>query len=222
MHDPRPEAGIGAAEPRENASHRATPAVACVAALPPHREEPAALVAAMARRGLPVACHRSVYDALLALVTLEGRGAAALVLVEPHLFPDDQAERLARVASKHVERLALWRYDETDGKRELQPYELSPARSSGAEPETEEDAPIPVAPPERSPVTSPAVTHASGQIVGPRLRLAGLEDAADAGESEEPREIPESLEDLLTSEEIAMLLEDESDASGESRGEGRA
>jgi hypothetical protein len=214
MNDPRPEAEIGAAEPQDSARRRATPAVTCIAALPPHREEPRSLIAAMARRGLPVICHRSVYDALLAILTLEGEGAAALILVDPDLFPDSQAHRLAKVAAQHVDRLALWRYDEREGKADLRPFEIRDAtdhanRDAGTQP---------IAPAQEaaSPVSSP--------VVGPRLRLAGLDDGGERREEDERTpEIPESLEDLLTREEIAMLLDDsDEDASSGTRGEGRA
>jgi hypothetical protein len=211
MNDPRPEAEVGAAEPQEIARRRSTPAVTCVAALPPHRDEPRSLIAAMARRGLPVVCRHSVYDALVALLTLEGGGARALILVEPDLFPDDQAQRLARVARKHVERLALWRYDEVNGKADLRPFETSASERA----EQRDEAPG---------AELNGVSPVSSPVVGPRLRLAGFDEGGTRREVDyEEGEIPRSLEDLLTSEEIAMLLDD-SDESGtsESRGEGRA
>jgi|GEM_PF-6967082 len=211
MDDLRPEARTGAAEPR--AARRAPASgVVVVGATAPGSAVPESLRAALGRRELPAAWADDVYGALLALLEVERGRATALVIVSPDEFPDDQAARLARVASRHVEPLAVWRYDERDGRGDLRPFDFATTR------------PVPEAP-----------AFAETPRPAPRLRLAGLDDlaehgpeAGDAGsgagetslESDTRREeAAPTLEELLSSEELAMLLDDSRE---ESRGEGRA
>ncbi len=207
MNDPRPEGESGAAEPQNT---RRQAAVRCVAVLPPHRDDPAELRAAMGRRGVEMTCYRSVYDALLAVITASAGGAVALVIVDSGSYSGRQAERLVGALSRRVERLSVWSFDSVDG---------GPARlrvyvpAEGLTVEVVQDAVDAVR--EWVPTETP------------RLRLAGFhDDEDDAEEIEEEEaaavddveiaegdetvavEVPETVSEMLTGEEIAMLLDD--------------
>ena len=210
MDDPRPEAESGAAEPRQTPSPMRAARVRCSAIVPPGFIEPVELRDAMRRRGVSFTCYRSVYDALLAMLREEPGASQAVVFVESGKFPDDQASRLARTALKHLDRLTIWSYDTGEGgeSARLRPYEAK--------------RPEVVVVRSWTPPTPSA----------PRLRLAGFHDD-DEGDLENglgeeqpfpsPPDDDESSSDvpseLLTSEEIAMLLDD---SSGSDREENKA
>jgi len=207
MDDPRPEAENGAAEPRQTPDQTRTARVRCSAIVPHGFSEPTELRDAMRRRGVVFTCYWSVYDALLAMLREEPGSSQALVFVESGALPDDQAARLARAASRHMERVSLWSYDRgRDGEAaRLRPY--APAKRE-------------VVMRSWTPPTASA----------PRLRLAGFHDEPEqpgygsrdegggAGVDGEERPFPSPPEgetpesdhpsELLTSEEIAMLLDD--------------
>ncbi len=194
MDDPRPEAESGAAEPRHANPETHAPRVRCAAIVPAGLSEPAALREAMRRRGVAMTCFRSVYDALLAVLSAGDDDSVAVVFVESRTLVNDQASRLARTLGKHVERLTLWTFDSLDGEGpRLRPFE-----NDG---------------PRRERVWSPPPASA------PRLRLAGFHDDPEDEEPDDVFEPSDEADDgaaspeqttveLLTSEEIAMLLDD--------------
>lgn len=204
MNDPRPEAESGAAEPRDTPMHSH---VRCVTVLPPQRDEPAELREAMGRRGVAMTCYRSVYDALLAVLDVGDDAPVALVVVDPGAFAGEQAGRLVLACARRVERLSAWRFDAQAGEvARLRPFVVEVV-TPHCEPEDE----LPDEPAEWEPSEMP------------RLRLAGFHDGDepddvhddvtaelenDEGEKEAPVQSPESVSEMLTSEEIAMLLDD--------------
>jgi len=217
--DPRPEAENGAAEPRptpppqtvepggagaRGSDSVATAGIRCVAALAPGGLVPDALARAMHKRGVPVVWRRGAYEAVLEVMR-DPRGVA-LVVVEPGSFPNDQPARLARAAARHAPELVVWRYDaaETEGST-LRPY--TPA--SRAAPATPDDGESP-----EIVVTRPAAFEPAAFSAGPRLRLAGLHESAtsnaadDAELTVDPDEEPTAPSELLTADELTMLLGD--------------
>ncbi len=181
MDDPRPEGDTGAAEPRHATPNHQTLRVRCVAVTASDADAPAALREAMRRRGVELIGYRSVYDALLAVLS-ENAGATAVVFVDPAAFPNDQPARMAQTLARHSERVTLWRFD--DGR--LRPFDPPAARDDAFEP----------APPVAS---------------TPRLRLAGFHDDEASDDVPEPEESADTPGELLTGEEIAMLLDESAD-----------
>jgi len=195
MDDPRPEAESGAAEPRHANPETHAPRVRCAAVVPAGRTEPIELREAMRRRGVAMTCFSTVYDALLEVLSAAGDESVAVVFVESDTLKNDQASRLARTLGKHIERLTLWTFDTLDGEGpRLRPFET--------------------AAPRRERAWAPAPASA------PRLRLAGFHDDPEEDEPDEeafapvdeaddaPAVATETTVELLTSEEIAMLLDD--------------
>ena len=233
--DPRPEAENGAAEPRTTTraprdagdlarsddAPAAPGGIRCVAALAPGGLVPDALARAMHKRGVPVAWRRGAYEALLEVV--RNPSGVALVIVEPPAFPNDQPSRLARAASRHAPDLVVWRYDAAETERSsLRPYAPAASPSRAAERPAEPEPAVVVTP--------PAAFEPAAFESGPRLRLAGLHETPAGGEPDEreaegPRaqneaDPPASPSELLTSEELTMLLGDGDapDARGGSHG----
>ena len=210
MDDPRPEARNGAAEPRTIHADASEPRVRCVAVLPPGTDEPAELTRAMARRGVRVTYYRTVYEAMTGLLAEPSGVSSALVLVEPERFPHDQARRLWAAAGRHVEPLACWQFA-GDSSPRLRPY-----------------APVEIAeiPDAFRPAPEPAAPVAPADP--PRLRLAGLDDELpefgfdDHDEDLDPDELPRTPSELLTPDEIAMLLDDPVEGPADGPGEGLA
>ena len=205
MNDPRAEAESGAAEPQDT---RRRAGVRCVAVLPPHRDEPAELRAAMGRRGVSMTCYRSVYDALLAVIGASEHGAVALVVVDSGSFSGGQADRLVSALARRVERVSAWSFDSAGGEApRLRAY--APAEPLSVE------------------VVQSAVDEVREWVPteAPRLRLAGFHDDDEIDEIEDRDgdveveiehdeddvtavEVPGTVSEMLTGEEIAMLLDD--------------
>lgn len=190
MDDPRPEADNGAAEPQHPYRRARAPKVRCAAVVPPGIPEPADLRSAMRRRGIEMSCFHDVYAALLHLLACAEDDSAALIFVEPALLEHNQARRLARAGERRLHRLTLWSFASENGERaRLRPYETPRADPSAPPRQASEEA-------------------------TPRLRLAGFhEEDADEPVLEDETPEPQSYDaeapsDLLTSEEIAMLLDD--------------
>jgi len=219
-----------AGDPERSDDVTATPAapggIRCVAALAPGGLVPDALARAMHKRGLPVAWRRGAYEALLEVVR-NTRGVA-LVIVEPAAFPNDQPARLARAAARHAPDLVVWRYDAAETERStLRPFATTGAPIStpdgrSAEPEDEQEPAVVV--------TRPAAFEPAAFESGPRLRLAGLHETPAGGDPHDDEddgdglgardEAPATPSELLTSEELTMLLGDDDapDARGGSHG----
>lgn len=191
MDDPRPEAQNGAAEPRHPESRTRAPRVRCAAVVPAGLPDPTELSDAMRRRGIEMQCFRDVYSALLSLLCGDEDDSAAVVFVEPGLLANDQARRLARAVERRLPRLTLWSFASENGERaRLRPYDGPPPPGRGPEPGPRVEV-----------VRRPSPPSA------PRLRLAGFHEDDEHERGGDRHEI-QTPSELLTSEEIAMLLDD--------------
>lgn len=157
---------------------------------------PSGLMQSLQKRGLTTVCCTDPFAALEHLCAGPSCGpkrvgeGSALVIVEPAHVP--RAPELAEAAERYAPAAPVWRYDSQATPR-LAAY-------------------TPPAPPSKP----PQAQHTPSKAATPPLKLAGDGPAPEASEHLEP---PRSAREILTEDELAMLLADDpEEGPGTTRG----
>jgi len=182
--------------PRESGA--GAPAAQCVLWCDPRGPVPPALASTLAAKGIAVARvggpHAALAEVCLAARSGEGR-PVILLFVEPRALKG--AADVHRAAARLAPRAAFWRFEESANQRLGAVVEGDVARWPREETElTPDEVPAPVRP----------ATPTRGTREVPPLRLAG---EGDAPPIEEAPEDGARARQLLTAEELAMLLADD-------------
>lgn len=187
----RPHAIAARSEPARSAG-----AVRCVVLCAKGDHPPEVLLAALQKRGLEPESASDPFRAMLALTRQppsDDLGATgrppALIVVEPERFASATLEDLLDAAPRRAPGLVIWEYDER--ARPPLRARLAPARSSPPAPPTN-------APPARSVETRPRRPEAPLRLTGERLPVPPGAPPVD-----------DTPENLLSEEELTMLLADE-------------
>jgi hypothetical protein len=166
-------------------------------------DAPSVLLAALRKRAVEPVLTRDPFAAMLAIMRLapgasaddaapgEGQWPPALIVVEPARAEDAALEDLLDAAPRRAPGLVVWQYDE-----HARPPLRALLRRKAAQPPAN-DAPAVVVPPKgRRPAT-------------PTLRLTGEPAPNDHFGRAEPATEPDPPENLLSDEELSMLLADD-------------